>query len=122
MKILIALAFIGFSFQVSAKEVRFIDLPIALQIISVECESGGIHYNKNETVLKSPTSDYGIMQINRIHKEDAKKLGYDIMTPSGNMGWALYLYKKNGLRDWRYSKSCWGAKVAKNKQDSRLST
>lgn len=52
--------------------------------------------------------DIGLYQINDYyHAEDAKKMGYDIYTAYGNTKYALYLYTKNGTRDWSASEACW---------------
>lgn len=59
------------------------------------------HINKNKSY------DSGLMQINSQHIPLAKKMGIDIFTPEGNTQFAIYLIKKNGLRDWGYSKSTW---------------
>lgn len=59
------------------------------------------HINKNGSI------DSGLMQINSQHIPLAKKMGIDIFTPEGNADFAIYLIKKNGLRDWGYSKSTW---------------
>lgn len=75
------------------------------------CESTMRQYDDNGNVLrgKVDSADVGIMQINqRYHAEKAKELGYDLMTPEGNLGFALYLYKAQGSRPWNASKSCWG--------------
>lgn len=78
------------------------------QLIEVaRCESGLTQFTDSGTVLKSYTDDYGIFQINKSWIPTAKKLGYDIMTPEGNVGFALYLYHQNGLKDWSASKHCW---------------
>ena len=67
----------------------------------LKCESGMKHYNKDGTVLKSPTGDWGIMQINaRYHLKAAKRLGYDIMKKADNIAYGMLLYKQRGLRPW----------------------
>jgi hypothetical protein len=53
--------------------------------------------------------DAGVFQINEtFHLEDSKKLGFDIYTLEGNVGYAMYLLKKDGPRHWNWSKPCWG--------------
>lgn len=34
------------------------------------------------------------------------------MTLDGNIEYAKYLFRKNGVRDWNASRNCWGSKVA----------
>lgn len=59
------------------------------------------HTNKNKSI------DHGLFQINSQHIPLAKSMGINIFTPEGNAKFAIYLMKKNGLRDWGYSKSTW---------------
>lgn len=72
--------------------------PLMWKIIT--CESGNRQFNKDGSVLKSPTSDYGVSQINKIHIPEAKKLGIDIMTLEGNLEFAQVLYKRSGRTPW----------------------
>ncbi len=75
------------------------------------CESTMRHYDSKGNVLrgKVDNADVGVMQINRrYHAETAEKLGYDLMSVEGNLGYALYLYKAQGTRPWNASKPCWG--------------
>lgn len=78
------------------------------------CESGNnqkaIGYNYRYVNGKRTVSsrDIGMFQINeRYHAKSAKALGMDIYTQSGNTAYALYLYKRNGTRDWNASRHCW---------------
>ena len=83
--------------------------PILLKI--AECESGGRQFNPDGTVLRGRYNpkDVGRFQINeKFHLAESKKLGMDIYTWEGNTKYALYLYAKNGTRDWNASSSCWG--------------
>lgn len=70
------------------------------------CESGGRQYYDNGELIVSPTHDFGIAQISWIHEEEATRLGYDIMTPVGNVLFAKYLYNRNGINDWYASNGC----------------
>ena len=75
------------------------------------CESGNRHFDKNGEVLrgKKNPSDVGLYQINEyFHKDQAEKLGFDIYTEEGNKAYAEWLYEKEGLKPWQYSKECWG--------------
>lgn len=73
-----------------------------------QCESHLRQYDDSGAVLTNATHDYGYFQINKLHIAEAKKLGFDIMTPEGNIGFALYLYHKEGTTPWNASKYCWG--------------
>jgi hypothetical protein len=93
--------------QNSSVEVALADLPPVLQKVA-QCESGARQHDANGKVVTNPkTHDYGLFQINRIHLPTAKKRGMDIMTEQGNIQFAMYLYNRNGLKDWSASKSCW---------------
>ncbi len=82
--------------------------PVLIDI--VRCESGYRQYDADGTVLRSKTADYGLAQINANHRAESKALGYDIMTPEGNIGYALYLYQTQGTAPWRSSSGCWKSK------------
>ena len=65
------------------------------------CESGLQHYRKDGSVLRSPTNDYGIMQINaKSHLKTARNLGYDIMDLADNIRYGMLLYRNEGLKPW----------------------
>lgn len=71
---------------------------------AAETESGWKHYDKMGNVLRGEKNPrvVGIFQIcEDSHKEEAKKMGLDIMTPKGNIIYAVFLYKKEHLRPWR---------------------
>ena len=78
-----------------------------------KCESNWIQYEIVDNFIKilrgrMTPADIGIFQVNvEYHGEDAKKLGYNIYTPIGNIGFARYLYNKYGLSPWNASKRCW---------------
>lgn len=56
-------------------------------------------------------ADRGMCQINAtIHRDSALKLGMDIETTEGNIKFANYLYKTQGLSPWAWSKPCWDKK------------
>ena len=69
------------------------------------CESSGkenaVHKNNNGT------TDLGIFQVNSIHIPEAQSMGLDLTTRAGNLAFAVTLIKKNGLRDWEFSRHCW---------------
>lgn len=68
---------------------------------TIACESGFKQFDKDGKVLRSPTNDVGIFQINVDHWGDiAKELGYDIYTPIGNAKMARHIYSVQGPRAW----------------------
>lgn len=74
------------------------------------CESTYRQFDKNGDVLQGRVNsdDIGIMQINRYyHGKTAIKLGYDIYSMEGNLGYAKWLYEHYGDRPWVHSKKCW---------------
>lgn len=74
------------------------------------CESNGKQFDENGQVVrgKENPNDIGKYQINLLfHLETSQKMGLDIFTEEGNEKYALYLYKKNGAKDWLASKECW---------------
>lgn len=92
-------------------EVReyFKDLPIMQDVAF--CESRFRQFDSDGTPLRGRenASDIGVMQINEFyHSKTAVKLGYDLATVEGNMGYARYLYTTQGTAPWIHSKPCWG--------------
>lgn len=75
------------------------------------CESGLKQFNDNGSVLADHVygTHVGLFQIWNRYDADAKKRGMDIYTAKGNIAYALYLYSKNGTRDWNESKTCWSS-------------
>lgn len=75
-----------------------------------KCESSLSQFNSDGTIKKGMVNpnDEGIFQINSIdHGDEAYKMNLDIGTLSGNIQFAKWLFDKQGLTPWRYSKSCW---------------
>lgn len=73
------------------------------------CESTFRQFNDDGTVLRGVKDkrDVGVMQINEYYNGDeAKRLGFDIYTLDGNVGYAKYLYGKRGLKPWKASWNC----------------
>ena len=103
--------------EAEAPEFEVVRIPTLEEVIREElgedfvriakCESGMRQFNEDGSVLISQTSDKGIFQINKVHWEQAKKLGYNIDTVKGNIGYAKYLKDKNGTSDWYMSRHCW---------------
>jgi len=85
----------------------FVETPILAEI--AKCESRFRQYNVNG-VLRGDydRNDIGVMQINeRYHAERSQKNGFDIKTLDGNLGYAKWLYEREGLTPWNSSKACW---------------
>jgi len=79
------------------------------------CESSLRHYGENGNTLRGlhNSNDLGVFQINeKYHLEKSQELGFDIETPEGNIGYAMWLIKNEGVKHWKYSKPCWGPKLA----------
>lgn len=89
----------------------FADIPILQEV--ARCESRFRQYDSTGRPLRNMhgSSATGVMQImSSVHRDTALHLGYDIDTLEGNMGYARYLYERNGTRDWNASRHCWGNK------------
>lgn len=91
----------------------FSETPEMIEV--ARCESGFRHFNSDGSVLKGNVNraDIGVMQINEMyHGDRAKELGIDIYTRQGNLEYAMYLYRNEGLRPWSASRFCWSSSVA----------
>ena len=88
--------------------------PPVLKVIAA-CESSMKHYDeKTGDVLQGRVTpgDVGLLQINSlVHGEDALKLGFNVWSIYGNIGYAIKLYIEKGTQPWNSSKKCWGPKV-----------
>ncbi|MEK7134634.1 MAG: hypothetical protein AAB819_02850 [Patescibacteria group bacterium] len=96
----------------TAVEAYFKDDPLLVHIAF--CESSFRQTGTDGEVLRGTviSRDVGVMQINeRFHATQAKKLGYDIHTLEGNLGYAKWLYEKEGARPWMSSSKCWTARA-----------
>jgi len=62
-----------------------------------KCESGGIHYKKDGTLVKNinknGTIDVGGFQINLTWEAKAHAEGFNIYLPEGNEGFAYWLFE-----------------------------
>ena len=64
---------------------------------------------------KNGTQDWGLFQINDVHKRDLINAGIiqrdmsELLDNSKNLRAAQFLYKRSGLKPWASSKSRWGA-------------
>ena len=92
----------------------FANDPILVDI--ARCESHFRQYDKDGKVLRGTVnkSDVGVMQINQYyHADKALKLGFNLMTPEGNMAYAKYLYENEGGQPWISSSPCWNNTATK---------
>lgn len=65
------------------------------------CESSLRQWDKGGKVLESTTSDYGILQINEVHADEAKQLGLDFKgSMLDNVKMAKVVYDKQGFGAW----------------------
>lgn len=74
------------------------------------CESGNRQFDADGNVVRGEIhiADTGKYQINTaVWKEEAKKLGLDLLTEEGNERFALELYRKFDTTPWNSSRSCW---------------
>lgn len=86
----------------------FANTPLLTQIAG--CESRYNQFGKDGQIYRGEinNADVGVMQINEYyHLETSKKLGFDIHTLEGNMGYAKYLYDHEGSDPWSSSSYCW---------------
>ncbi len=89
---------------------RLADAPILKKIAS--CESHNRQFNELGGVLRGyvNSQDVGYMQINeKYHLGTSIKLGFDIYTLEGNIDYAKYLYRTQGVKPWVHSSHCWDA-------------
>ncbi len=85
------------------------DAPILIEV--AKCESSMKQFTKNGDIFRGEANDYdvGVMQINEFyHSDTAKRLGFNLHTLEGNIGYGRYLYEKYGTKPWSASEKCWG--------------
>jgi len=105
-----------------AMEVVVVPVTPPIELVAVlkpvcSCESIGIpdgepqHFERDGvTVLtgRHNPRDVGMCQINLdAHEETSKAMGLDVYERDDNIEYANWLYSKQGLKPWTYSKSCW---------------
>lgn len=86
----------------------FKDTPILAEI--ARCESTFRQFDSKGNIVTGivNSDDIGVMQINTFyHGDSAEKLGYDLYTIDGNLGFAKWLYGKYGDAPWVHSSPCW---------------
>ena len=74
-----------------------------------QCESSMRQFNPDGSVLRGRVNpkDVGLFQINEYyHLADSIRLGYDIYTLEGNIGYAEHLVETQGFRPWIHSNNC----------------
>lgn len=87
----------------------FADTPVMAEI--AWCESRYRHLGPDGEIFRGKVnkSDIGVMQINTAyHEEDAKEMGLDLYSLSGNLEFARHLYVTQGTHPWNSSRPCWG--------------
>lgn len=91
-------------------QVRATFAPTPVMIAIAQCESGFRQFNPAGTVLRGGSGGVlGIFQISEAHTVKALSLGYDIQAIEGNIGYAKYLYEKQGTTPWMAAFPCWNA-------------
>ncbi len=76
-----------------------------------KCESGFNQFDENGEIVRGivNSKDVGVFQINEgYHLNQSQALDMDIHTTKGNIEYALWLMKKEGIKHWNWSKPCWG--------------
>ncbi|MEK7669137.1 MAG: hypothetical protein AAB350_00900 [Patescibacteria group bacterium] len=103
-----------------------IPVDVAKRVVC-ECESGCQQFEtdgktpyKNRGIPKEkvpPSTAFGKYQFLEVHREPAKKLGYDLNTEEGQEKYFEYLYGKEGFGPWDHDQkygggsACWGPKL-----------
>jgi hypothetical protein len=85
----------------------FADAPVMIAI--AKCESRFRQFTDAGNVLNGGSGGMiGVFQISAgVHRPFALTKGYDIDTVQGNLGYARYLYEKEGTNPWIDSFPCW---------------
>ena len=98
-------------------ETLFSDIPVMSAI--AKCESNFRQFTDSGNVLHGGAGTMiGVFQFDEdVHASNALALGYNINTVEGNLGYARYLYTKQGTDPWVSSLSCW-----KNYSNSFIAT
>jgi hypothetical protein len=101
--------------EVVEAEVRdhFKDVPIMVEV--ARCESRFRQFDEETgEPLKNPNSSAtGVLQLMAsYHREPAKRMGYNIDTLEGNLGYGEALYEQQGLKPWEESRYCWEKHLA----------
>ena len=91
-------------------------IPVPRELVAIaHCESNNRQFHEDGSVVtnknKNGTIDVGRWQINSIHFKTAEEMNIDVYTEKGNREYALYLYERNGTKDWKFSSKCWKNKI-----------
>ncbi len=93
----------------AALRAYFADIPLMVEI--ARCESKFRQFDSSGNPLQGiqVSEDTGVLQVNKTyHLKRAEKLGYDIDTLAGNMGYSRLLQSEQGYWPWVSSMPCWG--------------
>jgi len=100
----------------------FAHAPVMAEI--ARCESKFRQYTDSGNVLRGGTGGgmVGVFQFHeRIHAQEALSHGFDITTLEGNLGYAKYVYEKQGTDPWMSSFGCWhGAQKEESSDNAEL--
>lgn len=91
----------------------FKDTPVMIEI--ARCESKFRQFNADGTPLRGGWGGQmvGVFQFfESVHASGALKLGFDITTLEGNLGYAKHVHAQQGTTPWNSAKACWGSAVA----------
>ncbi len=82
-------------------ETVFAEAPVMVAV--AKCESGFRQFYDSGNVFRGGSGRYiGVFQIDEnLHKNPASAIGFDIYTVDGNLGYAKYLYEKQGANPWK---------------------
>jgi hypothetical protein len=89
----------------------FKDTPVMIEI--ARCESNFRQFTDSGSVLRggSAAGMVGIFQFfESIHAPIAKKLGFDLVTVEGNLGYAKHVHATEGTTPWSSARDCWDTK------------
>lgn len=92
---------------------NFSDTPIMISI--ARCETTFRQFADSGNVFRGGDDNnmIGIFQINgNLHRSIALSRGYNIDEIAGNIGYAKYLYSKQGTSPWLASFPCWNDKTS----------
>jgi hypothetical protein len=79
----------------------FLDAPVMIEV--AHCESNFRQFTDAGTVLRGGGSGgmIGVFQFyEAIHSASALRLGFDINTAEGNIGYAKHVYQREGAKPW----------------------
>ena len=93
-----------------------------VMVVIANCESGFRQYDSTGNLLRNGAV-IGIFQFDQnAHQATAASLGFDITTVTGNIGYAQYLYGKEGTDPWMASYPCWSTAVPSTPPPTTIAT